>query len=147
MTGPLFTAVQAVAQTGLATGVFTMLTFPTEIEDSHSGHSTSTNTSRFTCPTSWAGCYWVSGTAHIVGTGGKRGLAVFKNGAMVAGSLAMVAAAPTFDTAVHTGWTVRLAVSDYVELGAFHDAGVSRDTYADPPTGYGSGINVEYRRA
>lgn len=145
MVAPLFSAVQTASQTGLPSGAFTALLFPTEQVDSHNGHSTSTNTSRWTCPASWAGWYRVSGTAMIVGTSGRRGLAIFKNGVQVTGSLVMHSASPVFDTAVATTKLVQLAVGDYLELRAFQDSGAARDAYADA-SGYGSGFDVEFVR-
>ena len=73
-------------------GAWTAVTFDTEDVDTHSGHSTSVNTSRYTAA--------VAGWYHVVGRGsfaanstGHRGVRIAKNGSVVNGSASYFQAA------------------------------------------------------
>ncbi len=77
---PLFEAVQAVAQT-IPLGVWTPVTFTTEILDRDGGHSTSINTSRYVGKT--PGWYRVRGIGTLVIAAGRMHIRIAKNGTQV----------------------------------------------------------------
>ena len=116
--GPICQLRQTVAQSGFTNGGFHAVTFNTEDIDSHNGHSTVTNPSRWTAPASWAGWYEMSGALvfdSVSTTGGR--LAVWrKNGVDIPAGYG-----PTFPGSVGQGAIARpmlifLDVGDYVEL-------------------------------
>jgi hypothetical protein len=96
------------------------------------GHSTSTNTSRYTCQSGFAGKYTISGalafSAHATGIRGgklmKNGVEVFGSGVMLpncGGSAATRVPVPAIG--------VDLAVGDYVELWAYQNSGGNLSTF------------------
>lgn len=104
-----------------------VLTLDTEVVDSDGGHSTTTNTSRYTAQT--AGLYYVSGAVTFATNAtNTRTLQVFLNGAGVTGSAMQVAPAPNRGASVFTSTIVQLAVGDYVELAAWQDSGSTLTT-------------------
>jgi hypothetical protein len=102
-------------------GAWTAVTFDTEDVDTHSGHSTSVNTSRYTAA--------VAGWYHVVGRGsfaanstGHRGVRIAKNGSVVNGSASYFQAA-TSDVWSSAGVAdVHLNVGEYVEVQVIQDA-------------------------
>jgi hypothetical protein len=124
---PRFRGRQTVAQT-LTSAVFAPVTLDTEDEDNYSGHSTSTNTSRYTAQV--AGWYLCSGSVGFVGNAtGRRATEWLKNGAVVSGS--QLAWAPGVATAVEfpaETILIFLAVGDYVEIGAYQESGGNLNT-------------------
>lgn len=111
-----------VADQVIATSTRTVLTFDTEDYDNNALHSTSSNTSRLTCPVS--GLYHIFGqitfTASAAGNIRLSDI-FFNNTAMLAqGSATPNAAARGFPN-VSTQY--RMTVGDYVELRAFQDTG------------------------
>jgi hypothetical protein len=117
---PRFQGRQIVSQSVTAS-TFTALTFTAEDLDSHGGHSTSSNTSRYTAQV--AGWYLLSGkVAWAASTTGRRASAWAKNGSIINASQI------NYDVdsatgAEHSAATilVSLAVTDYVELQVFQD--------------------------
>lgn len=104
------------------------LSLDTEMYDSDGGHSTTTNTSRYTVQT--AGLYHVTGgltflTASATGT---RTAVVMLNGANVVGSMVQAAGSPSNGTGVQTSTDVQAAVGDYIEIGAWQNSGASMTT-------------------
>lgn len=115
---------QTVAQS-LTNSAFTALTFGTEDIDSHNGHSTSTNTSRYTVQTGYDGDYQLSGTAAIAAAaGGGRGTRWFKNGTAINGSETMVGNVNPLNQGQPAVTIIVSAVAgDYFELAAWQDSG------------------------
>lgn len=119
-TRPVAFMAQAVAQTGWTTGIFTPVTFTTEVIDRDAQHSTSVNTSRVTIGTT-LGWYRVSGVYVPAGNSAatlvRANLAL--NGTAIGGSYASMSPASTSSTlGVTTGPVVVQATlsTDYVEL-------------------------------
>lgn len=131
---PIFLGYQSAAQS-IPDSTYTAVTFDTEIVDSYSGHSTTTNTSRYTAQV--AGYYDVVGKVGFVTSGtGRRIGTLYVNGAELgytrteqtpsgtaASNTTCIALAPVF-----------LNVNDYVELFAFQSSGAPLNTSATPTT-------------
>jgi hypothetical protein len=102
---------------------WTAVNFDTEDVDSHDGHSTSVDTSRYTAVI--AGWYAVTGHGSFVTNNtGHRGVRVAKNGTVVPGS------ATYLQTTTGDVWAaasipcqVSLAVGDYVTVEVIQDSG------------------------
>lgn len=124
---------QSVAQT-LTTGVWTSITFTTEVVDTDpagtGGHSTSVNTSRYTAV--YAGYVWLGGGAGFaINATGQRAVRWAVNGTMVDGSSAFLPPGAVFETAVPArGHLVLLGAGSYVELQAWQNSGGNLDTIA-----------------
>jgi hypothetical protein len=121
---PIFSAYATVSQS-IPNNAFTALSLDTEVFDSDAGHSTVTNTSRYTCQV--AGIYLMTGAViyPITGTG-TRGAAVGLNGSTtgIIGSEQLIAPAPGFATTVApTPTYARLVVGDFVSLLGFQNSG------------------------
>lgn len=141
---PIFSAVQSVAQS-LATGVTAGLTFSAEIVDTHNGHSTTVNTSRYVVPTGWGGWWRLSAVVLVNNTGtGRVGGCFLRNGAIVPGSWTQAPSPSGQDGSVALTRLVQLAVGDYVELGAYQASGAARNTVVAAP--YQSAFDVEFVR-
>lgn len=122
-----FKAYASVAQSFTSSTTSTVLTLDTELFDSDGGHSTSTNTSRFTCQT--AGLYYVSGSVcFAVNATGTRTLNVFVNGTGVTGAANQAAPSASNGGSVVTSTLVQLVVGDYVELAAWQNSGATLAT-------------------
>lgn len=119
---------QTVAQS-VATATYTSATFTTEDLDTLGGHSTSVNTSRWTCPTGWAGAYLLSGGGKFVtNVTGSRSAQWAKNGSAIAGSESPGFAADDTSTFAARTIVVVLAVGDYVEMQIRQSSGGSLNT-------------------
>lgn len=95
----------------------TALTWDTEDFDTAGGHSTSSNTSRYTCQTGTAGKYRVHGVAYWTGNAtGVRETWLRVNGVDVPGSMARMPSATTGAMTAEQETIVQLAVGDYVEV-------------------------------
>lgn len=125
---PIFRGVQLVAQS-LTSSSLTPITFTSSIYDTYTGHSNSTNPSRYTAAV--AGYYTVSGVAAFAASSaGSRQSVVAVNGSAVNATSGFVASpsssdpvavpSPTFDLFLNVG--------DYVELWAAQDSGASLNT-------------------
>lgn len=113
---------QTSAQT-FGTGAFVALTFDAEDWDNYGGHSTATNTSRYTCQV--AGIYVFSGKiSFAANTTGRRATRWSKNGSDVTGGQTAIIATSTSDIE-HPATTIQisLAVGDYVELLGYQESG------------------------
>lgn len=122
---PIFSGYQAAAQS-IPSGAFTALSLDTEVVDSDSGHSTVTNTSRYTCQV--AGIYYLTGNVVLPASGtGTRGASFALNGATstgITGSEQLIAPSPGFATTISpTPSYIRLAVGDYVQICAYQNTG------------------------
>lgn len=129
--GPIFCGT-AGGNTTLPSGAFTSVALSTEVIDTHNGHSTSVNNSRWTCPSGWAGYYEITGGVYVQGgTGGTyRACRVAVNGTGLGRSQGNITALN--ETSVNMIPTVvLLAVGDYVEMQVGHNAGSNRNTLAD----------------
>lgn len=125
---PLFQGYQS---TNLAIASSTAVAVPldTETVDTYGGHSTTSNTSRYTAQVT--GTYLVWGGASVNGATSQTYLAGFigKNGTEVAGSRGMVPANSSHTYTVPTvAVPVVMAVGDYVELYVIAD-GTSPSTH------------------
>lgn len=121
---------QTATQT-LTSGTYAPVTLTTEDYDSHTGHSTSVNTSRYTVQSGWAGVYRLSGgVAFAANATGSRGCRWLKNGSPLPSSGVMLPnnGATTASRIPAQTISVDLAVGDYVELDAFQDRGGNLDT-------------------
>jgi hypothetical protein len=127
MQRPVFQGRQTVAQ-GVVTSTFSPLTFTTEDIDSHTGHSTSSDTSRYVAPED--GWYQVSGGISFESnaTGVRVGV-WWKNGTTINGSRVDVPAI-SGGQAILTARTMLISLSagDYVELVAWQNSGGTRNT-------------------
>lgn len=142
---PLAVMYQSVGQS-IPNDQWTPLQFTSETIDTHGGHSTTANTSRWTCPSGWAGYYLIGGLYYpAVGVAGVRVAAVAKNGARSRGSVTRVQpCADSFGNGVTTQALVQLAAGDYVEIHALHTQGAAMGTFTgDPET---SSMNVAFLR-
>lgn len=124
---PIFQGVQTSAQS-LTDGVAAALTFNSEDVDSAGGHSTSTNTSRYTAV--YPGWYRASaGVSFAANATGLRALEIAKNGALINGSGVIL---PAISGVSHrmTSRTILsfLNVGDYLEAFAFQNSGGALNT-------------------
>jgi hypothetical protein len=118
------TAVQSIP-----TGAWTAFTFDSESIDRDGGHSTVTNTSRYTSQTS--GWYLLLGTGvYATNTTGFRGLAIEQNGNV--GNLyarLQLPPATAGQTSLTTGAVLFLTSgTDYAELAGFQNSGGALNT-------------------
>jgi hypothetical protein len=127
---PLFHAVAATTQS-IPNDTPTAVNFTAETYDTASGHSTSSQTSRYVAQK--AGYYQCSGAVafQFNNTTGSRAATLYKNGVLWAGSSGSIAPVNGLATRVVTTTTViNLALNDYVELWAYHNAGIATSTEA-----------------
>jgi hypothetical protein len=119
---------QTVAQS-VASATYTACTFTTEDLDTVNGHSTSSNTSRWTVPSGWAGAYMLSGGGKFAtnATGFRSGQFA-KNGSVILGSEGPGLAAADTSTFDARTVVVSLAVGDYVEMQIRQSSGGSLNT-------------------
>ena len=121
LTQPAFSGYQGSVQT-LTTAVWGAITLDQETVDSDGGHSTVTNTSRYTCQV--AGWYLVWGVvAFANNVTGLRASKIFKNGAAILGGEGLGAPGATVGSTSSCFTSVQLAVGDYIELYAFQQSG------------------------
>ncbi len=122
---------QSVAQS-VASSVYVPILWDTEDLDRDGGHSTVTNTSRYTAQT--PGYYWVAWTLPFVlnGTGGRGGR-IRTNGTDTQANAVAAAFGPTSTTVTiavaASGIQYLNGTTDYVELCAFQSSGVALNTY------------------
>ena len=119
--------IQIVAQS-VNNATWTSLTFTSEGIDSASGHSTTTNTSRYTAVT--AGWFEFSGVvAFVFNATGARGGRFAKNGTAIGQPIILDAVGVTYATCVPVPTRkIQLAVGDYVELQGFQSSGGALNT-------------------
>lgn len=119
---------QSVTQS-VPTSTWTSVLFDVEDYDSDSGHSTSTNTSRYTVQT--AGTVRLGGgTAYAINATGARLCRWCVNGTAVNASATGVA---SFGTVLNTltaamARDVQVSVGDYIELQTWHNSGGALST-------------------
>lgn len=95
-----------------------VLTYPSENADAAGFHSTSTNTSRLTVPTGYAGTYRLSASASpgYAGSSGGFSLALYKNGSKITGTDGAGSVSSGTSASAFVETFVTLAVGDYVEV-------------------------------
>lgn len=122
---PLFIGQQQTGQS-IANGTWAVVTFDTEIVDTYGGHSTVSNTSRYTCQ--MAGWYRVTGrTAFNGNPTGSRGARVHINGNYIIGAATLLGSG-TLNGVPEVNHILQLAVGDYIEIGAGHNCGSALST-------------------
>jgi hypothetical protein len=130
---PSFRAHSEVAQS-VTSGTWTSLNLEVEEFDNYGGHSTSTNTSRYTCQLS--GYYLITACAAFSGatsTAGTRATRIQLNGSTsLHGSFSKMAAANTgtSSSAIHSACIAYLNVGDYVECQGNQDSASTINTSA-----------------
>jgi hypothetical protein len=132
---PMFYGYQATSQS-MPSNVWTAVTIDTEVIDTDGGHSTVTNTSRYTCQV--AGSYLVSGcTSFASNATDYRGAGIYKNGVQVVGGAnTQIGNAATRTTiVVQSPIIVPLAVGDYIEMFGNQVSGGALSTQADAAAG------------
>lgn len=124
---PFFKAIQTVVQS-IPNNAFTAITFTTEQIDNMNGHSTSVNTSRYTCQMD--GWYNLKGRIAFGSPPytNNRGAQFALNGAVLRGTGVFTAPAPDNDTVVDTSTYEFLQVGDYIELRGYHITGAALPT-------------------
>lgn len=129
---PSFRAYSAVTQS-IPSGTWQSLNLEAELFDNYGGHSTSTNTSRYTCQV--AGIYSVTGVATFDASSstGNRAGRLMVNGTAVFGTLAKTNAVVSGSTCVVTSALIYLNVGDYLEVQANHNAGAPLPTAFSGP--------------
>lgn len=117
---PIASLYQSVSQS-FTNNTAVSVTFDSEYYDTYSGHSTTSNTSRYTSQA--PGYYSLVGSASIAtNTTGFRQLAWYVNGA-IAGSKVQVAPSPSFETVIQVTSEVYLNLGDYAELRVWQNSG------------------------
>lgn len=126
---PLAVLQQTVTQS-IANGAWGVLTFDTEITDTYNGHSTVTNTTRYTCQL--AGWYRVTvRAAFATNATGSRGARVHKNGSYIQGGANLMGAG-TLNAIVEVSHILYLVPGDYVEgAGGQNSGGALSTAYAN----------------
>jgi hypothetical protein len=134
---PAFRAYSTVTQS-LTDNTWTSLNLDTEQFDNYGGHSTSTNTSRYTCQL--AGIYLVTGVATFASNGtGNRAVRLAVNGTAYPGSFVKAPAPVTTASGGQiTTALVSLAVGDYVEVMGNQNSGTALATSFSGPDVYPS---------
>ncbi|MGW5477718.1 hypothetical protein [Streptomyces sp. NPDC004008] len=127
---PLFVGTQTSAQS-ISNNVsgWTAISLNTTQVDSYTGHSNSTNNSRYTAQV--AGIYSVCGVvAYAANATGVRGARIHLNGSVIQGSSQMtLPGTGTNLTGVATPVrAVQMAVGDFVEVATYQNSGASLNT-------------------
>lgn len=110
---------------------WTAITFDVEDVDTADGHSTSSNTSRYTAV--YAGWYWGGGSVGFsLNATGARGASWYVNGSAISpvGTLLPTIGASFGATVPAPGQLFFLNVGDYVELRGFQNSGGALNTQA-----------------
>lgn len=134
----------AVAAQSVPNATWTPILLDSELLDSHNGHSTSTNTSRYVCQR--AGVYEFGGSLSWLqnATGLRLGRIRINGSTAILGSLEL-------RNAVNGDYTcmalpackARLALGDYVELEGYQSSGGALST-DDTAAGAGCALTVAY---
>jgi hypothetical protein len=115
----------------VSNATMTALTFNTELLDSNTFHDNSTNTSRITIPTGYAGKYLVFGQATFAGSAtGIRLIKIIKNGSGDGPDIESGAMAAN-QTPLTQQFIVDLAVGDYLEMNVYQTSGGNLDVQGD----------------
>lgn len=125
---PVFEGRQTVAQS-LGNNATTAITLDTEDIDTDNGHSTATNTSRYTAATS--GRYQLSGGISFTANAtGVRTVALLLNGTVINGSDVFALGTATDDMRLpaRTLTAFMNGTTDFVEIGGFQNSGAGLNT-------------------
>lgn len=125
---PMFAGYQSAAQS-IPNVTVTAVTMDSEEFDTYNGHSTVSNTSRYT--SQFAGYYLVICYAGFAANSvANRYVEVYKNGVSAPNLGQSIIFTPTSFTnsALHSITIVRLEVADYVECRAFQNSGGALNT-------------------
>ncbi len=122
---------RATAAQSMTSGIYTPVNLPAEDFDTDNAHSTSTNTSRFTCVR--AGSYELDGAVvWPSNAAGVRAAQFNLNGTMILGSYNQITAATGPPMVVRpVSVFVNLASGDYVELVTVQTTGAAASTQSD----------------
>lgn len=131
---PVFYGVQASVQTFTTSGTSYPVSIDTGVVDTYSGHSNTTNNSRYTAQV--AGYYLIAGCVGYAPNGtGFRAASLRINGNVVQGASTEIAAASASYAVTLAAPTLikYMAVGDYAEIWAWQTSGSSLNTtaYAD----------------
>lgn len=139
---PIAVLTQNVIQT-LTTSVWTDLTMDTSTTDTYGGHSTVTNSQRYTSQV--AGWYEASGVSAVaINATGGRGVRLAVNGSPVQSSVGFVTGYSANASGVPTPTClVYLAVGSYVTCQAWQSSGGNLNTFTS--SDLASGLNVTYK--
>ncbi|MHB9861987.1 hypothetical protein [Streptomyces sp. YIM S03343] len=126
---PRFRGYQATAQ-AIVNNTWTSATIDTEEYDSDNGHSTTTNSSRYTVQV--PGTYAVFGSLGLVGNAtGNRGVRITVNGVAIHGSFVKTATPDATGSAgLVTAGSAVCAVGDYIEVQVHQNSGAALNTNA-----------------
>lgn len=107
-----------------------VITYPNEFSDSNGFHDNSTNSSRMTIPSGYAGKYRISASVTGTGTTSAGAFSIYftKNGTKITGTDGGGYVAPNGPDNVKIEAIVSLAVGDYVEV--YLDISVSTSCYS-----------------
>jgi hypothetical protein len=121
---PVFVGTQTVSQNVL-NNTWTAISLDTSQADSYSGHSNTTNNTRYTAQV--AGYYSVCGvTCWTANATGVRASRIHVNGAVIQGTCQMFMTSSTNTTGVATPLrTIWLNVGDYVEIAGYNSSGLA----------------------
>jgi hypothetical protein len=128
---PDFIGIQGTTVQSIGNSAWTALNLDTNTLDSYSGHSTTSNTSRYVCQAGTAGWYTCGGVfAAAANSTANRGGRLQVNGSPIEGAAAFAAAAGTGNaTGVVTPTRdIYLNVGDYLELAAWQGSGGALNT-------------------
>lgn len=124
---PIAVLRQTVAQS-IPSNANQALLFDSEFIDTANGHSTTTNTSRWTCPAGEAGWYWVKGQyAAASNSTGDRMCQLITNSTTVFAKASSVALG-SHPTYLNCSDLIYLAVGDFVETSVYQNSGGSLNT-------------------
>jgi hypothetical protein len=138
---PVFSGTNTTALT-VGTG-FTVIPLGSESFDSANGHSTVTNTSRYTIQV--AGYYSICGFINkdLNWTTGLWASVIYKNGVIIPGAAQFIQGSAGLRQATPTR-LLSLAVNDYIELVNYQDTGINQSLILI--NGVSAGLDVWYVR-
>lgn len=126
--GSTFSGAACILGTSVSTAnsTFTAITFGSEVFDTDSYHSTSTNTSRFTIPSGKTGYFLFTATATWVGNAtGYRQFGFVKNGSLTGTEPNPAMPANSADQSLSASQVMYLTAGDYIELQCWQNSGGS----------------------
>ncbi len=131
------------ASQAINTATFTTLNFNSEVFDTDSFHSTSSNTSRITIPSGKNGKYLIVAKWHFQGNAsGSERLGGFKKNGTSIGAYRGISG-----NSSSVGWgasvILDLVATDYIELEVYQDSGTTLNAFGDVPPAY-SFLQVEF---
>lgn len=112
----------------------TAITLDSEVKDSGTIHSTSSNTSRMVAPSTGTYLLTITGGYYYHSSGGSCEIKVYKNGSEVTGYYHGTYSNASYTTGPAGSWLIDLTAGDYVEVFTFVNSGTG--------TWYSSGSNV-----